>query len=201
MVKKFEKVKDELLEHEYDGIQELDNELPPWWLWLFYITIIWSVIYLIHFHVLGTGASQDEEYQQEMIAAQAMYQRPAGGTTTSTLLADENEKISPLTDDQSLAEGKIVYDKNCIPCHGKNGEGGVGPNMTDEYWIHGATMNDMVRTIINGVPAKGMIPWGPVLKEDEILKVASFLKTFRGTNPPNAKAPEGEKIDYSLLEE
>jgi len=200
MVKKFEKVKDELLDHDYDGIQELDNELPPWWLWLFYITIIWGVIYMVHYHVLGTGPSSAEEYQQEMLAAETMYQKLQGGSEAGGgIVIGEDQVISPLKDEESLAEGKAVYNKNCIPCHGVNGEGGVGPNMTDEYWIHGATMNDMVRTIVNGVPAKGMVPWGPILNRDEIIQVASYIRTFRGTNPPNGKAPQGEKVDYSQL--
>lgn len=198
MVKKFEKVKDELLDHDYDGIQELDNELPPWWLWLFYITIIFGVIYMIHYHVLGTGPSSAEEYQQEMAAAQALYGSRTPGA--AGLAGETAEKIEPLTDEQSLAEGKAIFEKNCFPCHGMHGEGGVGPNLTDEYWIHGARMGDLVRTITSGVPAKGMVPWGPILKEDGVKKVASYVITLRGTNPPNAKAPQGEKVDYSEMD-
>jgi mono/diheme cytochrome c family protein len=120
--------------------------------------------------------------------------RAAGGT-----IIGEDQVISPLTDEESLAEGKAVYDKNCTPCHGISGEGVVGTNITDEYWIHGAaTMNDMVRTIVNGVPAKGIVPWGPILRRDEIIKVASYIRTLRGTNPPNGKAPQGEKVAYGV---
>lgn len=202
MVKKFEKVKDELLDHNYDGIQELDNELPPWWLWLFYITIIWSVVYMIYFHVLGTGPSSAEEYQAEVHAAQMKYSQPSGNATAGTTTGQEGgQKIAALADAQSLAEGKAIFDKNCVPCHGPDGGGTVGPNLTDDYWIHGGSMNDMVKTIVNGVPAKGMISWEPVLKPDEIVKVASYIRSLHGTNPPNPKAPEGEKVDYSQVDE
>jgi cytochrome c oxidase cbb3-type subunit 3 len=197
MVKKFEKVKDELLDHDYDGIQELDNELPPWWLWLFYITIIWGVVYMIYYHVLGTGPSSAEEYQMEMVRAAEMYQQPGGDAAGA--VEQEVIKVAALTDEQSLAEGKTIYTKNCVPCHGNNGEGTVGPNLTDDYWIHGAAMQDMVITITNGVPAKGMISWAPILTPEEIVKVASYIRTLHGTNPPNPKAPEGEKVDYSQL--
>lgn len=198
MVKKFEKVKDELLDHDYDGIQELDNELPPWWLWLFYITIIWAVVYMIYFHVLGTGPSSAEEYRAEIQAAQMKYSQPSGGETAG-VTADQN--IVALTDEQSLAEGKAIFDKNCVPCHGPDGGGTVGPNLTDDYWIHGGSMKDMVKTITNGVPAKGMIAWGPILKPDEIVTVASYVRSLHGTNPPTGKAPEGEKVDYSKIDQ
>jgi cytochrome c oxidase cbb3-type subunit 3 len=201
MVKKFEKVKDELLDHEYDGIQELDNELPPWWLWLFYITIIWSVVYMVYYHVLGTGPSSAEEYQMELARAETMYQQPGGDAAASVEGQESAQKIVALTDAQSLEEGMTIFGKNCVPCHGTAGEGTIGPNLTDDYWIHGATMKDMVNTITNGIPAKGMISWAPVLEPDEIVKVASYIRSLHNTNPPNAKAPEGEKVDYSQLED
>ena len=198
MVKKIEKVKDELLDHDFDGIQELDNELPPWWLMLFYITIIWSVVYLLYYHVLGIGPSSAEEYQQEMARAEQLYgkQQQGGGATAAVM----DEDLKPLTDQAALAAGKAIYTKNCVACHGPNGEGGIGPNLTDEYWIHGGSFKDIVHTITVGVPQKGMVPWGPVLKKDEIIQVASYVWSLYGTNPPNAKAPEGEKYDRAAAE-
>jgi cytochrome c oxidase cbb3-type subunit 3 len=139
------------------------------------------------------------EYQQEMIAAQTAYgsQKPEGTAGIVAGLDEETfSELKPFTDDQSIAEGKAIFEQNCFPCHGMNGEGGVGPNMTDEYWIHGARMGDVVKIVTAGVPEKGMVPWGPILKEDGVKKVASYVITLRGTNPPNAKAPEGEKVDY-----
>ncbi len=193
MVKKVKKVKDELLDHDFDGIQELDNELPPWWLPMFYVTLVWSVAYLIYYHVLGIGPSSLEEYQAEMARAAQMYRQPAPQTPAATVL-------EPRMDEASLREGKAIYDKNCIPCHGKLGEGLIGPNLTDDYWIHGGRFEDVVRTITNGVPAKGMIAWKTVLKPEDIVKVASYVESLRGTNPPNAKAPEGEKYIPEAVE-
>lgn len=198
MVKKIEKVKDELLDHDFDGIQELDNELPPWWLMLFYITIIWSVVYLLYYHVLGIGPSSIEEYQQEMARAEKLYGSQKSGGTAAAI---PEEDLKPLTDKASLEAGKAVYTKNCVACHGPNGEGGIGPNLTDEYWIHGGSFKDIVHTITVGVPQKGMVPWGPVLKKDEILQVASYVWSLYGTNPPNAKAPEGEKYDREAVQQ
>ncbi len=190
MVKKIEKVKDELLDHDFDGIQELDNELPPWWLMLFYITIIWSVVYLLYYHVLGIGPSSIEEYQQEMARAEKLYGSQQSGGEAAAI---PEEELKPLTDQASLEAGKAIFQKNCVACHGPDGGGGIGPNLTDEYWIHGGSFKDIVHTITVGVPQKGMVPWGPVLKKDEILQVASYVWSLYGTQPSNPKAPEGEK--------
>ena len=278
------KEKDVLLDHDYDGIQELDNDLPPWWLWLFYISIIWSVFYLIHFHVLGTGHSSEVEYLKEInpdleiatdgakfsIGYQSPFYASAEEVTPlrriqtaltkekeAAILAAQKEKegggliiqdlsfreiiiaamrvandedlaklkstfpkiwteyqagkgvekekitevkkpdpvIEPLTDSAGLAAGEAIYIANCITCHGKLGEGGIGPNMTDEYFIHGSTLSNMITTILNGIPAKGMISWRSILKEEQILQVASYILTLHGSNPPNAKAPQGEKAE------
>lgn len=189
-----QKVKDELLEHDYDGIQELDNDLPPWWLYLFYFTIIFSVGYMAYYHVLGWGELQEAEYQSEMRAAEVRY---GGGKTPEVAEGGKAPVAIPMeafTDDTNLASGKEVYMTHCMPCHGVNGEGTVGPNMTDEYWVHGGTMKDIVNTINVGVPAKGMISWKPVLNPLQIKQVSSYILSLQGTNPPNPKAPEGEKV-------
>lgn len=271
--------KEVLLDHNYDGIQELDNRLPPWWLYLFYISIIWSVVYLIHYHILGTGDSSYAEYMKEMdpewrppatesgfsigykspyyaredltpfkrveIARLAVLaEKSKGGTELPSVSdlnfedlilaamdvssAEELEKlksafpdiwqkyetgikdkgsdspaaiaaepvveIEPLTDEASLASGKNIFITNCATCHGQAGEGGIGPNMTDDYFLHGSSMTNTVSIINSGVPAKGMISWRGILKEQQILEVASFILTLRGTNPPKGKAPQGEKI-------
>lgn len=190
-----QKVKDELLEHDYDGIQELDNDLPPWWLYLFYFTIIYSVGYMAYYHVLGWGELQEAEYRSEMRAAEVRY----GGGETGPEVADGGTTpvaipMEAFTDDANLASGKEVYMTHCMPCHGVHGEGTVGPNMTDEYWVHGGTMKDIVNTINVGVPAKGMISWKPVLNPLQIKQVSSYILSLQGTNPPNPKAPEGEKV-------
>ena len=171
--------------HEYDGIKELDNQLPKWWLGLFYITIIFSVIYVLRFHVLKTGDLQQAEYQKEMASAAEKYkpsETAALNASNATVLADE----------ASLIAGKAIYDKNCMVCHLSKGEGLVGPNFTDEYWIHGGSMADIFNIIVIGVPAKGMISWKDQLPPVEIQQVSSYILSLQGTNPPNAKAPEGE---------
>lgn len=196
MVKKPAKVKDELMEHDFDGIQELDNELPPWWLWLFYITIFWGLGYLVYYHVLQVGDSSKEQYLNEMaVAAEMQRQTPGGGMVAGK--EGEAAEITALKDEQSLAQGKEIFQKNCIPCHAPDGGGTVGPNLTDEYWIHGARTGDVVQIITAGVPAKGMISWAPILKADEILQVASYVISLRGSTPAAPKAPEGQKVDYS----
>ena len=279
---------DVLMDHDYDGIQELDNDLPPWWLWLFYITILWSVVYMIHYHVIDTGDSSQVEYLKELnpdwekSAAQAgfsleyrspfykssdqltpmkrvqialahkkeaaillaekkamgetsvsiadigfneiimaamsaaspedleklqtsfpdiydVYQKGGENLTAEAPVANEPELVlEALTDAASLASGESIYITNCLTCHGKLGEGGIGPNFTDNYFIHGHTIGNMVTTIKNGVPAKGMISWRAILKEQQMLEVASYIQTLVGTDPPNAKAPQGEKVELTV---
>lgn len=273
-----------LLDHNYDGIRELDNDLPPWWKNLFYVTIVFAVVYLFYYHVLGAGDSQTASYIHEMQKNDPTYQPPASITKndgfqwdytapnygeadltpqkraeldqlvqsavakivaaqglTSTA-ADANlrfdqlivlamskadpanlEKLqadfpaqydqfksgalvdlvpaaqpdpavpekSVLTDAASLAAGEEVFKVNCIACHGGRGEGGIGPNLTDNFWIHGGKYAQIVNTINVGVPAKGMIAWNRTLKPQQIEEVASFIKTLQGTNPPNPKDPQG----------
>lgn len=287
---------DKMMHHDYDGIKELDNNMPPWWLWLFYITIIWAVGYMLYYHVFGWGDLQIAEYNKEIdpnwtaVAEQTsrragffyrspFYSReeewtprlererfeaeqlalaqearrkealaraeqsaepgvPLGQLSFEDLileamrkagpedleklqnafpqiyaaLADEGKDVQPkevsagsvassytaLTDEASLAAGKSIFQKNCVSCHGNAGQGGIGPNLTDDYWIHGAGIDNVVHIVKVGVPAKGMIAWQPILSEQEILQVSSYILTLRGTNPPNAKAPQGEKVDVPL---
>lgn len=183
-----EKEKDILFDHEYDGIRELDNSLPPWWVALFYITIAFGVVYLFYYHVSGSGLSSQEEYELEMekaeeaVAAFVARQGDQVDETNVVALEDENE----------ISLGKAIYEVNCVACHGALGEGGIGPNFSDEYWIHGGDIKDLFRTIKYGVPEKGMISWQTQLRPAEMQRVASYILTFQGTNPPNGKAPEGE---------
>ena len=278
--------KELVLDHDYDGIRELDNRLPPWWLYLFYISIAWSVIYFSYYHVLGLGDSSAIAYQKEMnpayteavsksgfsleyrspfynargdltplqkiglqqqqaqnaamaasgrsgaaykpeatnfdeliLAAMAkatpenldklktafpeLYtvyqtgnlQQSAGGETSAVpAVAAAEAEIQPLSDAASLAAGKKIFSANCVTCHGQAGEGGIGPNLTDDYYLHGRGMTNTVKTITNGVAAKGMIAWRGILKEDQIKQAASYILSLHGTNPPNPKAPQGEKI-------
>jgi cytochrome c oxidase cbb3-type subunit 3 len=195
--------------HDYDGITELDNKLPRWWLWLFYITILYSVVYMAYYHVFSIGDSQIAQYQGELKAAQAAKAAlvnarsvgsgtntgPAAGSTTSAPAAAAIPS-EPSTETAVLEKGKQVYMTNCLPCHLDKGQGLVGPNLTDNWWIHGDSFADSVRIIQEGVPAKGMITWKTVLKPSDIYAVASYLYTMRGTNPPNPKAHEPEAKEY-----
>ena len=173
------KIEDRILDHSYDGIREYDNPLPGWWLYLFILTIIWGFAYMYYYHVAGIGPGQEGEYTQEMASFQPVF-------------VDTPADLVPLTDAASINEGSEIFKKNCLICHGPEGQGIVGPNMTDEYWIHGGRYEDIVRTTQNGVPEKGMISWKTMMPSDQILKVTSFLMTLRGTNPPNPKAPQGD---------
>lgn len=205
---------DNQLNHDYDGIRELDNDMPSWWLYLFYFTIAFSVVYFVYYQVTKTGPSQAEEYLLEMNPESAKefslgyhspyYKKDAGvpGAAAAAIAADKEKgeavtvlevsQLEVLTDEESLKEGKAIYATNCAACHGANGEGIIGPNFTDQYWIHGGNINDLVRIINVGVPAKGMIPWNKTLTPEKIHQVASYVLSLQGTNPPNGKAPEGE---------
>lgn len=182
-----EEERDILLEHNYDGIKELDNSLPPWWKYGFYFTIIWSFVYLIYFH-LGSGPSSEKEYNDEVALAQIQIEE---FMKKSANAVDENN-VTLASDESSINAGKSVYMDNCAACHGRLGEGGVGPNLTDDYWLHGGSIKDVFKTIKYGVPAKGMKSWQAELSPSQIRQVASFIKSLYGTNPPNAKEKQGE---------
>lgn len=178
-----------LLDHNYDGIKELDNHLPPWWTWMFYLSIAFSFVYLFVYHISGTLPLQMEEYNQEIALAEAEMKARMANLPESTV--DENN-VQLVTDPAQLAKGKQVYVNNCAPCHKETGAGGIGPNLTDDYWLHGGSINEIYKTIKVGVPEKGMISWEPVLSPNQMQNVASFVVGLKGTNPPNAKAPQGE---------
>ena len=164
-----------LLDHNYDGIQELDNNLPRWWVWLFYITIIFAAVYLVYSHVAKVGDLQAAEYDKEMKAGNAIKTAAMGNFESSI------PSLQPSKDAVVIENGRQTYAKFCAPCHRADGGGLVGPNLTDDYWIHGSNYCDTVKVIWDGVPAKGMVTWKTVLKPDEIQSVASYIYTLRGT--------------------
>ena len=178
-----------LLEHEVDGIRELDNKLPRWWVWLFYLSITFAVIYLSVYHVFAKGnvakyGQMAAEYQAEMKIGAAL--KVAAMTRFEATMAS----LQPSKDPEAVARGKKTFLTLCAPCHRADGGGLVGPNLCDDYWIHGSNFVDNVTTIWNGVPAKGMITWKNSLKPQEVVEVASYIYTLRGTHPPNPKPPE-----------
>lgn len=177
-----------MLDHEYDGIRELDNNLPPWWLWMFYATIIYAFVYLIYYHVLPYGESQEEEYLSELRAAEM--EKEAYMATAKDLI-DENS-VEYLGDLADIKAGKAIYDANCMACHAPDGGGGVGPNLTDEYWLHGGGIKDIFRVVKYGVPTKGMIAWESQLSPLQMAQVSSYIKDLVGTVPAAPKDPQGE---------
>jgi cytochrome c oxidase cbb3-type subunit 3 len=182
-----EKEADVLLDHDYDGIKELDNALPPWWKWGFYFTIIVAVIYLLRFHVFKTGPTPEDEYNKEMQIASAKME-----LYRSKNKAQFDETNVTVADAAGIAEGKKIFTGTCFPCHGQKGEGGIGPNLTDNYWLHGGSIGNIFKTITYGVPDKGMQAWGKTFSATDIRNLASFVLSLKGTNPPNAKAPQGD---------
>jgi cytochrome c oxidase cbb3-type subunit III len=182
-----EKEEDILLDHDYDGIKELDNSLPPWWKYGFYITLVLAVIYFVRFHVLKTGPTPEDEYKTEMSMAAAQLEEYRKKSNDNV-----DEKTVTMADVAGIEDGKKIYGQSCMACHGANGEGGVGPNLTDEYWLHGGSINDVFKTIKFGVPEKGMQAWEKTFSPSQIKNLSSFIKTLKGTNPANAKAPQGD---------
>jgi cytochrome c oxidase cbb3-type subunit 3 len=171
-------------DHDYDGIRELDNPMPPWWKWLFYITIIFAVIYMIRIFVFKSDdLIQEREFANEM--EKAKKEAPSEAEAAEF-------KLVVLEDEAALANGKETWDKICAVCHLVDGGGLVGPNMTDNYWIHGNSVEDMFNVITNGIIEKGMIPYRDQLSEQKRLEVISYiLVKLQGTTPATPKAPEG----------
>jgi cytochrome c oxidase cbb3-type subunit 3 len=182
-----EKEADMLLDHDYDGIKELDNALPPWWKYGFYITIFIGVLYLLKYEIWHTGPNPTEEYTTEMTTAKDQVD-----AYLASMKNNVDEKSVTLADAAGIAAGQANFTKTCIACHGAKGEGGVGPNLTDDYWLHGGSINDVFKTIKYGYPDKGMQSWQATYSPIQIQELASYVKSLKGTNPPNGKAPQGD---------
>jgi cytochrome c oxidase cbb3-type subunit 3 len=178
-----------ILDHNYDGIKELDNTLPPWWVYMFYATIVFAIVYLIRFHVLD-GDTQIMEYDKAVAEAQADLQKYK--STAPDLITAESVVL--LTDAKDLKRGKAVFKLNCASCHLADGGGSIGPNLTDEFWILGGGVKNVFTTISNGGrDGKGMISWSKTLKAEDIAKVSSYVISLQGTTPAKGKAAQGEK--------
>ena len=174
--------------HEYDGIRELDNNLPPWWKYGFYLTIVIGIVYLFNYHVTRSFPLQGAEYEKEL--ADAAIAKEAYLKTVADKV-DENT-VTVLTAANEIDLGKSIYKEKCTACHGQAGEGGVGPNLTDDYWIHGGGIKNVFKTIKYGVPAKGMISWQAQLKPVEMQQIASFILSLKGSKPAGGKEPQGD---------
>jgi cytochrome c oxidase cbb3-type subunit III len=186
-----EREKDIELDHNYDGIRELDNHLPPWWTGLFYATIIWGVVYLVVYHVTDNLPLSQGEYQNELAAAEEQAKILKASQPQEAI--DENT-IQYTSDEAILSRGKTVFvSNNCGSCHRNDGGGnGIGPNLTDEYWLHGGSIKNIFVTIDKGFVEKGMPAWGNVMSRKDVRDVAFYIMSLQGTNPADAKAPQGE---------
>jgi cytochrome c oxidase cbb3-type subunit 3 len=178
------------LDHDFDGIKELNNPIPFWFNLLFYTTIAVAFVYLLVFHVFEVGSLQGKEYETEMANAEISrqeYIKKAGN------LIDENSVVL-LTDKNKIHEGAEIFTIKCVVCHGDKGEGKVGPNLTDEYWLHGGDVKSIFKTIKYGVPSKGMVAWQNSMNGSQMQELASFILSLQGTNPPGGKDPQGDKV-------
>jgi cytochrome c oxidase cbb3-type subunit 3 len=193
------KQKDELLDHDYDGIQEYDNDLPRWWLALFVGGILFGIVYVGLFHV-GNWKFASEQLETEMAALQEQMQAAAPTTDENSLSRDALLQL--VSNSEALVNGKEIFIAKCASCHLAQGQGLVGPNLTDDYWIHGGDITDIRHIIEVGVLDKGMIAWGPMLKAEEISNVSAYVWSLHGTLTADfagAKAPQGEYVDRTQL--
>lgn len=186
--KPIEKEGEIILDHDYDGIRELDNDLPPWWRYGFYASIVFAAIYLLRYHVFN-GPNQYDELESTLEVARTEledYKKNAKDLI-------DFESVTLLTDPSDLATGKAVYDAYCVACHMPDGGGGIGPNLTDDYWILGGGIKNTFHTVSEGGRSgKGMVPWKSTLTPIEMAQVSSYILTFQGTTPAKPKEPEGE---------
>jgi len=186
--RKMEEEGELMMDHDYDGIKELDNVLPPWWVYLFYACIAFAFIYMVKFHILGYD-DQTAEFEKEMAEAKIAVEEYK---KTAPDLMDK-EKVTLLTDAASLAAGKAIFETNCIACHRNDGGGGIGPNLTDDHWILGGGIKNVFNTVMEGGrDGKGMVSWKAIIKPSDIQKVASYVLSLQGSNPKDGKAPEGD---------
>jgi cytochrome c oxidase cbb3-type subunit 3 len=184
-----EKEKDILLNHNYDGIRELDNHLPPWWTGLFYGSIVFAILYLIFYHVSDTLPLQLQEYETQV--AQADEQARKLKASNPVAIIDETN-VAIVTDPVALADGKTTFLSNCASCHRQDGGGDIGPNLTDEYWKNGGSIQDIFTVVRHGVQGTNMIAWEGFISPDKMQNVSSYILTLKGSNPENPKKPEGE---------
>lgn len=188
---------DELLDHEYDGIREFDNPIPAWWTWLWIGSIVFSAIYFVHYHLAETGTGVIAAYEAEMEAFREVEQE-----RKLAALAHLNEEtlVAAMKDTEQVAIGEAKFAQVCASCHGAKGEGLVGPNLTDAFWLHSdGTLMSIRSVVANGIAEKGMPAWEKILSQEEMVAVVAYVGTLRGTNV-EGKAPEGEEVEIEVAE-
>ena len=177
-----------VLDHEYDGIREYDNPLPRWWVYLFYASIAWAGLYALNLPGIGIGKGRLANYERDMAAARAKYGAPTGGGPV-----DDAVLLSAAKEPATLALGRTTFTANCAACHGPEAGGVIGPNLTDDFWLHGGRPGEIFHTVNEGVLPKGMPAWGAVLKPEQTRAVVAYVMSVHGTNPANPKPPQGER--------
>lgn len=183
--------KEKILDHEYDGIHELDNPLPRWWLLTFYGAIVFSLFYLAHYHLGGSGKNPWDILAEDLAAIKAQHL----STSPQKTDVDEANLNAAATNPTVRSQGAKVFKDKCTSCHGASGEGSIGPNLTDRYWIHyKGNLMGIYQVVSEGVLDKGMPPWKSMLKSDEIIAVTAYVKSLAGTNPSNPKPPQGDEV-------
>jgi cytochrome c oxidase cbb3-type subunit III len=192
-----EQEKDIDMGHSYDGIRELDNHLPPWWKWLFYTTIAWAAVYML-FHVSSSLPLSNEEYQNEVASAEVERKKVLASNPQAII---DPEKLEYNADAEIISRGEKIYVINCVACHRKDGGGNtIGPNLTDNYWLHGGNIKNVFTTVNNGFVEKGMPAWGKTMGPGDVRDVTFFVMSLQGTNPADGKAPQGEMMEQKVIQ-
>lgn len=189
--KKIDGYADELLDHNYDGIQEYDNPIPGWLAAMLYGTIVAAVVYTF-WYGFNMGPSIQTEY---LLENKTLEKEWAAYYAKNPIVPPSTEELAAAAKDPALlALGKKTFETSCTPCHGPQAQGLIGPNLTDDHWLHGGKMTEIYATVVKGVAGKGMPPWGRALGPDKLKGVVAYVRTLQGSNPPNPKAPEGTKV-------
>lgn len=181
---------DRLLDHSYDGIEEFDNPMPRWWVWIFWATIVFSLLYMVDIGGFMKGPGRVAEYNRSIAEAEKRFPKSTGPADAAVLAALAK-------DQKAIALGKTVFSTNCAVCHRADGGGNIGPNLTDEFWLHGGSLAEINKTISEGVLAKGMPNWGKMLSAEQVNAVTAYVASLAQSNPPNPKAPQGDKVEGS----
>jgi cytochrome c oxidase cbb3-type subunit III len=180
---------DEPVLHVYDGIEELDNQLPRWWVWTFLGSVIFATGYWLYYHGFDQGQLPSEEYAAQQaveLAAEAERLKKSGEITPELLM-------TLAKDPGTIAQGKATYDTVCVSCHAEGGKGNIGPNLTDDAWLHGGDPVAVYKIVNEGFLAKQMPAWGKQLGEEKTRSVVAYVLTIKNTNVPGGKAPQGDK--------